>query len=639
MANKRISDDAKVESVRKTLARFLKMDSARSDWESEWHYSDIQTEAKVQTNAKGKLMINISVEKVLNEINKGKYAGAIDFDVIWWQDNNDVSQTQPIYFALQDYLDREWFYQQKSAGIHDKWQYGTMVMYNGIRYDSYVRYEPKEVFDGIFTDDMTAIKRIEYKYTPINQSIYTSWFDDQAMNQWDYRKAEDCIIEEQLTVEAAKERWNFVEWVDINDIKPYAVSDPIYWVYNSYPNQCIIRQKYNRITWDRDVILNRSTCLYSWKYYHNGDLPVSACQHFPNNNSIYGDGIPKRIRWLKWYKKSILQDILDASKMSAWINMIVPQNTEVKWKVSSGINIWETNASAGMVQPLQMQTKIADMSAVISIIDDLMNVEVWENMRAPYSSPKTTLGEIQIMEEHQQIRDRTIDESLNIFYDDILTKTAINLTKYAVTLEKKTEKKKITVDGKEQDISIETFPNLIIKVRDNKIEDKKDKNGEDIKVFKESFGDIWYFDLDKSMCKWEFLVKVVTPSTRFSSTTQQNAFTQAISNLNILSQVFASMWINITDEIKRDMNPSSIIARFKQLYDFDMALVAKTKKSEIDDSIRQEQDLSMAIMGNSLAPTNIPNEQTNQQVPPTNTQQTQPQAVPEAKPAPFIGWK
>jgi len=85
------------------------------------------------------------------------------------------------------------------------------------------------------------------------------------------------------------------------------------------------------------------------------------------------------------------------------------------------------------------------------------------------------------------------------------------------------------------------------------------------------------------------------------------------------------------------MNPSSIIARFKQLYDFDMALVAKTKKSEIDDSIRQEQDLSMAIMGNSLAPTNIPNEQTNQQVPPTNTQQTQPQAVPEAKPAPFIG--
>jgi len=82
MANKRISDDAKVESVRKTLARFLKMDSARSDWESEWHYSDIQTEAKVQTNAKGKLMINISVEKVLNEINKGKYAGAIDFDVI-----------------------------------------------------------------------------------------------------------------------------------------------------------------------------------------------------------------------------------------------------------------------------------------------------------------------------------------------------------------------------------------------------------------------------------------------------------------------------------------------------------------------------------------------------------------------------
>ena len=92
-----------------------------------------------------------------------------------------------------------------------KGQYGTMIMNTSIRYDSYVRYEPKEVFDGIYTDDNKAIKRIEYRYTPKNQSVYTTWFDDQAMNQWNYRKAEDVIIEEQITIDAAKERRNFVE--------------------------------------------------------------------------------------------------------------------------------------------------------------------------------------------------------------------------------------------------------------------------------------------------------------------------------------------------------------------------------------------------------------------------------------------
>lgn len=70
MEVKRITEDKKIESVRKTLGRFLKMDSARSDREAERHYSDIQNKAQISTDSKGKLNINISLEKVLNEINK-----------------------------------------------------------------------------------------------------------------------------------------------------------------------------------------------------------------------------------------------------------------------------------------------------------------------------------------------------------------------------------------------------------------------------------------------------------------------------------------------------------------------------------------------------------------------------------------
>jgi hypothetical protein len=79
------------------------------------------------------------------------------------------------------------------------------------------------------------------------------------------------------------------------------------------------------------------------------------------------------------------------------------------------------------------------MTAVLMLVDDMIIQDAGENVKAPYSSPKTTLGEIEFMEEKQQVRDRGIEQNLNICYDDILTKTAINLTKYAVNLIKTTQ--------------------------------------------------------------------------------------------------------------------------------------------------------------------------------------------------------
>lgn len=89
------------------------------------------------------------------------------------------------------------------------------------------------------------------------------------------------------------------------------------------------------------------------------------------------------------------------------------------------------------------------MAAVMTIVDDMINVDAGENVRAPYSSPKTTLGEIEIMEEKQQLRDRATDQNLNIFFDQILTKTATNLTKYMVVQQKEGGKMKIQTKDRE----------------------------------------------------------------------------------------------------------------------------------------------------------------------------------------------
>lgn len=82
MANKLVHDDMHNTYVRKYWDRFLKMDSARNAWEAEWHYSDIQTEATVSTDSQGKMIVNVPIEKVLLDINDGKYAQPIPFDIV-----------------------------------------------------------------------------------------------------------------------------------------------------------------------------------------------------------------------------------------------------------------------------------------------------------------------------------------------------------------------------------------------------------------------------------------------------------------------------------------------------------------------------------------------------------------------------
>lgn len=542
-------------------------------------------------------MINISIEKVLEDINDGKYSKMPQWDVTGAQWDQTVEEVMPVDFAMKDFLDREKFYRENRAAVRDRWHYGSMTMFTGVRETSFMRFEPKEVFDGIYSDDLKEIKRVEYKFCPENRPIYTSRWDDQCMNQWDSYKAEDCIIEDNITIEAAKERFNLVDGFDVNEIRAYAPWDQPYGKPNNYPNQCIISYYYNKITSEWDIILNKTQLIHSGRYYHMGNLPLRIAQHYSTNNSIYGEGIPKRVRAMRAYKKSVLQDILDASKMSAGINLLVPDGTEVSAKVGSGINLWNTTGAGGMPTAVPIQTRVSDMAAVLTIIDDMINIEAGENMRAPYSSPKTTLGEIEIMEEKQQTRDRAKDMNLSVFYDDVLTDTAVNLTKYAVNLVKTGwEMRKVG----DKTVEMEYFPDLSIKVDNHVVERRKDWEEKETIYFKEDFGHKWHFSLKDCTFRGEFLVRVNTPGTKFSTSVQKNSFTQAIANLNVMVQTFAAMGVDITPEIKQDFNPENIIAKWKQIYEIDPTLVSKTKLSMDKEEIKKQMEIAQQLMGNEV---------------------------------------
>lgn len=96
------------------------------------------------------------------------------------------------------------------------------------------------------------------------------------------------------------------------------------------------------------------------------------------------------------------------------------------------------------------------------------------------------------------------------------------------------------------------------------------------------------------------MVKIVTPSTKMTNTIQKNSFTQAVQNLQVLAQTFQMFGMNLGDEIKKEMNPENIIAKWKELYEIDPKLMAKTKKGEINAEIEKEKAVALELMGNDM---------------------------------------
>lgn len=73
-------------------------------------------------------------------------------------------------------------------------------------------------------------------------------------------------------------------------------------------------------------------------------------------------------------------------------------------------------------------------------LDDLVIQDIGENIKAPYSSPAGTLGEVEIMEENKAIRLKTVDIARDICLDNALTSMLQNIQDFAPALLKEIEK-------------------------------------------------------------------------------------------------------------------------------------------------------------------------------------------------------
>lgn len=378
-------------------------------------------------------------------------------------------------------------------------------------------------------------------------------------------------MQENMSVEEVKaRRWDqsgfFLD--EVNSVKPYTDSNP---QSNRNPilyDKVIIHYYFNRITKDYAIIANKKQLLYAGKMlYKHWQLPFSIAQHFPQNNSMYGISIPKKLRYIKLYKSNMLQNALDKTNMSAWINIGLGNSWEVDGDLYTSrweINIWRFTNGLDNVKQFQLDGNINGQVAMMNIIDDLVIQDTGDNIKAPYTSPATTAFEVGVMEEKRAERNQSIEVLRNLCLDYALTLTLSNISQFAPSLLSKTTSKE-TRNGniiEKIEFPMIKVPNVSVKKKKGTVE------------FEENRGKFWFFELKEDTIQWEMKVRVVTPSTKtWLRSVEKNSITQMINNKMALVQLQAA-WAN-PEEIKE-------MDEYMQLvYWYDERANATTKRDDI----------------------------------------------------------
>ncbi|HPC34638.1 MAG TPA: hypothetical protein PLP73_03160, partial [Candidatus Absconditabacterales bacterium] len=344
-----------------------------------------------------------------------------------------------------------------------------------------------------------------------------------------------------------------------------------------------LKSYYNEQTQDRGILANDILILKSKMLYKHGKLPFVLSQHYPNPFSAYGIGVAEKVAYLQNYKSDMLQYALDRAKMGSGVNILTGNDStpdEERYTGSGEVNIRRTNGGVDQIKQFQIDGNISSFANMLQIIDDVVIQDTGENIKAPYSSPANTLGEVEIMEENKMTRVASVDESDDLGMQEALTMCLSNITQYAPRL-LKTEK---TVGGKE----IVSFPTIILpnfkaQVKEGKIEVEED------------YGNYGSFEFKDDMIKGEYRVRIVTPNTGNSlKALEKNSITQYIQNMMSMAQA------DMTGETLKKIDFESLKELMDFIYGYDGRFMSETKKSKITKAVQNKMsEILSLINGNN----------------------------------------
>ena len=556
--------------------RWNRMRAQRTKYERLRDICDKQVSATTTVDNNWKFIVNVPMEQNLIEMSVWRQSWNINFNVepMW---ETDVDMLQPAKYALDYFLEQGDFFKEKRQFELDKATYGTAIFFTGIRVEEKTLYDFPEIIDNLWNKKMKPYKKQKYIFSPCNVALRSFWMDDRAIYQPDFGKVEDCIRQEELTEDEIKNRrWEQWRWVE--ELHWFANINPPYQIDNQITRRIIVHHYYNKATQDYCIIANYSTLLFHSKmFYRDWELPFALAQHYPVNNCIYWRWIPDKVRYIKAYKNIMMQGALDLVNASKWINIGIGNEWSISWSLYTWmweVNVWRFNGGIDNVKQFQLDSNITPMANILQIIDDFVIQDTGENIKAPYSSPASTLWEVEIIEQNKWIRIKTVDESRDIALDRALTQTMSNIANFAPkVLCQKTE-----VNGK---IKI-TYPQITIK--NKKVEKKWQKT-----VFSDDYGKYWFFELKPQTINDNLKIKVTTFSTKTAlNALAKNSYTQYIHNIIALAQ--------IDPTLLQKIDIMGLYELCNIIYQYDDKINATTKRDEIKNKNIQLQEQIKAIV-------------------------------------------
>jgi hypothetical protein len=510
--------------------RFSLMDWARTEFEDDWLVSDAQIEAKYAYDQFGRLQVNIPMEAALCELAEGREAGKLNF-TIEPLDQPDADEIVVAKQALAYHISSGDFYTERDKIRRDRRIYGTAVAYTGITYSRTCTYTVKEDEDidmeTPFYDNTIYEEHKEDKYTLTGKfvPIRHFWMDERCIWTGDFRKANDCIMQETTTLEEVKERWGDNKFFHhIDELNEVTDRDPAFTRQPSNgKGQVILYYYYNKVTKDYWIMGNYTHILYIGKMlYKHGELPFKTGQYYPRHNCTYGWGIPARVRYLKAYKTQTWQNMLDNSQMSGAPIVMIGNDGEVDGQAyvsPSEINQWRFTEGLDNVKMTSIPNNLWAYQTLLTAIDDQVVQDTWENLRSPYQKTADQLGTVEIMENNRLTRVKPMDSSDDMFLGDILQHTLDNITQFAYSLTRRTIKTK--------EWGVEVVSNPVITIPDAKV--ISSQNGKII--MDEDQGEFGFFEFKKDMIKSRYRIRIVHSSnTNIMKVLDKNSATQFIQN-------------------------------------------------------------------------------------------------------------
>lgn len=497
--------------------RLTAMQSARSEFETEWDLCDLQFKAEsYEDPVTGRFMYNDDMEQSLIEMEVGRTAWEIIFDVKPSSYDTDIEKLEASKHILRAFLEKENAYREIRTFKQDKARYGTGIFFTWIRYDTYyiAKAEDQTVKDGMWWFYTKKFKRKikvdERMFTPTNIPIRSVYLDDRFIRQNNPDKLEDCILKETVTYETLEQRYkgksNFSQdWIGTSWTSD---NSPAYWVQPQDQNKLFqLYHYYNRKTRMYAIMIDERFVLYEGEMqYIRSALPIRIAQHYPNSACVYGVSIPQKVRSYKAVKINMMQSIIDWARLGSGKLLATSNWSEFldNIYVPSGW-IWMAELSMSVDNIKEIDTRV-DMNwpiSAIDLIDKWLRESTGLDIGAPFETKDETLGQTEIREQNKVTRHKAMDEIYNQCLDLALTDTLENISQFAPTLLRTT--KDIKMAGKDVTTNVER---PTIKIENVKIEKKRGQT-----VIEEDFGSYWYLKLEPTTLPWDCMVHVTTPYT------------------------------------------------------------------------------------------------------------------------------